>query len=112
MSALRKPSPLAVRLNPRTHAKLLAFAKDEDRPMEEIVAELVDRYEREQFWISVRAAYARLKADPVAWQDYVAEVEAWDALSGDGLRDEAPYYTPEEERAILAEVAARRTQGR
>ncbi|MGC4193042.1 MAG: hypothetical protein QM589_17995 [Thermomicrobiales bacterium] len=66
--------------------------------MGEIVAYLVDRYERERFWKQVRADYARLKADPVAWSDYIDEVEAWDTLSGDGLEREAPYYTAEEER--------------
>ncbi|MGC4107352.1 MAG: hypothetical protein QM753_13600 [Thermomicrobiales bacterium] len=110
MAALRKPSSPVVQLSPQTHAKLLAFSKDEARPMGEIVADLVDRYEREQFWLSVRAAYARLRDDPAAWQAYLDEVDAWDTVASDVLQGE-PYYSPEEEREILAQSAARRAQG-
>lgn len=47
----------------------------------------------------------RLRGDPVAWKDYQDEIAMWDSLAGDGLEDEAPYYTPEEEAAIEAEYA-------
>lgn len=46
-----------------------------------------------------------MRADPVAWKDYLDEIALWDTLSGDGLENEEPYYTPEEE-AALAEGGA------
>jgi hypothetical protein len=110
MTAQTRPTSPVVKLKPATHAKLQSIAHAEDRPMGEVVTFLVDRYERERFWKQVRADYARLKADPAAWAEYKAEVDAWDTLSGDGLVAEEPYYSPEEEREILAAAAARRAQ--
>ena len=57
------------------------------------------------FWERAAASVERLKADPEAWQDYLDEIAAWDTLAGDGLENEDPYYTPEEEAAIEAEYA-------
>ncbi|MGI8403463.1 MAG: hypothetical protein ACR2OE_01605 [Thermomicrobiales bacterium] len=111
MAVLRKPSPPVVKLKPQTHAKLLEFSKEDDRPMGDIVTFLVDRYEQERFWQGVNADLARLKADPVAWQDYKEELAFFDRAAGDGLESEEPYYTPEEEREILAEVEASRAEG-
>lgn len=111
MTAQTGASAPVVKLKPQTHAKLQAIAKEEDRPMGEIVTFLVDRYERQRFWLGVREDLARLKADPVAWQDYLREMAEWDTMPNDILASEDPYYTPEEEREILAEAAARRAQG-
>lgn len=111
MTAQRKPSPPVVKLSPQTHAKLLALSREDDRPMGEIVTYLIDRFERERFWMKVRDDLARVKQDPIAWQGYLDEVEAWDDLAESGLEDEEPYYTPEEEREILAKAEARRAQG-
>lgn len=102
MAALRKTTATVVKLNPVTHAKLQEIAKVSHRPMGEVVTEMVEHYEREQFWQEARASLDRLRADPVAWQDYQDELALWDQLSSDGLENEAPYYTPEEEREILA----------
>ncbi len=111
MSAQRKPSPPVVKVKPHTHAKLLAFSKEDNRPMSEIVEQLVDQFEKERFWSGVREDLARLKADPVAWQGYLAEMSEWDNMPNEILDAEDPYYTPEEEREILAGAAARRSSG-
>jgi hypothetical protein len=110
MSALKKTSVPVVKLKQGTHAKLQQIAKAESRPMGDIVTDLVERYEKELFWKGVREDYARLHADPEAWKDYQNEIAVWDATSGDGLENEPPYYTPEEEDEIRAEYA--RTYGR
>jgi len=104
MSAQRKPSNSVVKISPSSHAKLQDMSRNEQRPMGEIVNDLIERYEREQFWMSARESVERLRADPVAWKDYLDEVALWDQTSGDGLENEEPYYTPEEEREILANV--------
>jgi hypothetical protein len=109
MTAQRKSSPSVVKVKPHTHAKLLAFSKEDERPMSEIVEQLVDRFEKERFWAGVNEDLARLKADPVAWQGYLDEMAEWDNMPNEVLDAEEPYYTPEEEREILAEAAANRS---
>ncbi|MCA9858338.1 MAG: hypothetical protein KC438_01380 [Thermomicrobiales bacterium] len=111
MTVLRKSSPPVVKLNSQTHAKLLEFSKDEQRPMGEIISDLVERYDRERFWKGVEADYARLRADQSDWDAYQADVADWDSLAGDGLENEPPYFTVDEERQIR-ERAAARTPGR
>jgi len=99
-----------VKLKPATHAKLQEIAKEQHRPMGDVITELIERYEREQYWKGVHEDYERLRSDPVAWQDYVDEVRSLEGGSMDGLQNEEPYFTAEEEAAIRAEHA--RTQGR
>lgn len=111
MTAMSRETPSIVEIKPQTHAKLQAIAEEQERSMGELVTFLIDRYELELFQRGVEEDLARLKADPPAWKDYQDELAMWDQLAGDGLQHEEPYYTPEEEREILAEVAAARTQG-
>lgn len=106
MTAVRRP-PAVVKINAQTHAKLQEIAREDDRPMGEIVTFLVDRYERERFWKGAKEDLARLKADPVAWQDYQDEIAVWDSLAGSGLENEPPYFTPQEEEEIRERAAAR-----
>jgi predicted DNA-binding protein len=102
MSAERKLSASVVKLPATTHAKLQELSKAQHRPMGEIVTELVERYERERFWDEVEASVARLKADPVAWQDYQDEIALLEGGSMDGLEQEPPYFTAEELEEIRA----------
>lgn len=37
---------------------------------------------------AILAGYTRLKADPVAWAGYEAELAEWDGVAGDGLDQE------------------------
>lgn len=110
MAALRKPMASVVKLKAETHAELQALAREEQRSMGDIVADSLRRYKKEKFWEQARQSVERLKADPAAWKDYQDEIALWDGLSGDGLTNEEPYYTPEEEAEIEAEYA--RTFGR
>lgn len=109
MSAIRKPTATVVKLRPDVHAALQELAREEDRPMGEIVADSLQRYRKDRFWERARRSVEALKTDPIAWQGYQNEIAVWDGLSGDGLYHEEPYYTPEEETEIEAEYA--RTYG-
>jgi hypothetical protein len=100
-----------VKLKPQTHAKLQAMAREDDRTMGEIVSFLVDRYQRERYWQRVQDDYRKLHDDPDTLREYRNEMALWDSTAADGLADEAPYYSEEEVREILAEAAAR-SQGR
>ncbi|MBA2758829.1 MAG: hypothetical protein H0U38_03970 [Chloroflexia bacterium] len=39
------------------------------------------------FWQKMEEGLARLRADPVAWQEYQDEIALWDTTSGDGLEE-------------------------
>ncbi len=110
MNAVRKTPHAVIKINSTSHAKLREIAKSEQRPMGDIVNDLIERYELEQFWKQAHDAVERLRSDPVAWQDYRDEAQMLQGGSMDGLENEPPYYTPEEEEEILAGQAP--TQGR
>lgn len=110
MPAMRKPSGVSVRISTANHAKLQEWADNDQWSMGEIVNDLIERHDRERFWNQAYEQLTRLKADPVAWKDYMNDVAALDALAGDGLESEEPYYTPEEEREILANAKRAKVQ--
>lgn len=99
-----------VRVDRKLHDTLRDLAKTEHRPIGQVIEDAVTRYEKEKFWKEMHEGFARLRADPVAWKEYQDEAALWDTLSNDGLENEEPYYTPEEEEEIRAEFA--RSQGR
>lgn len=105
MTALNRTTAATIKIKAETHLKLQEISRSEDRPMGEIVTRLVDEYEHLRFWQEAKAQVARLKADPVAWKDYMDEMTEWDEVPNEVLDQEDPYYTPEEEREILAESA-------
>ncbi len=91
-----------VRVEPKLHATLRALAKDEQRSISQVIADAVDRYQKENFWTAMHEGFARLRADPAAWREYQDEAALWDSASGDGLEDEEPYFTAEEARDEVA----------
>ena len=102
--------PNMVRVDEQLHAKLRQLAESENRPIGQVIEEAVKQYERQKFWSEVNASLKRLRADPKAWQEYQEEIALLEGGSMDGLENEEPYYTPEEEEAIRAEYE--RAQGR
>lgn len=99
-----------VRIDDNVHSVLSEIAADEHRSLGQVIASAVELYRKEQFWKGVQEDFARLKADPVAWKSYQDEAALWDATGSDGLANEEPYYTPEEEAEIDADYT--RTFGR
>ena len=109
MAALRKaagPTP-AVRVSSETHARLLELARDENRPMGEIVTDLVAEYRTRRFWDAVNASLDRLHADPEAWQDYQDELGQFQAAPNAELAAEPPYGAEEERRGARARAGGR-----
>lgn len=98
-----------VRVDPKLHATLRKLSEAEHRPIGQVIEDAVAKYEKDAFWKGLYDDYARLRANPEAWADYQREVALWDSTSNDGLEDQEPYYSPEEEEAIRAEAA--RTYG-
>lgn len=97
-----------VRIEAETHATLRSWSEAQNKPIGQIVADLVEQREREQFWRRMREDYERLHADPAMWKAYQNEVALLEGGLMDGLEREEPYYSLEEEEAIRAHA---RSQG-
>ena len=74
-----------IRISPHAKATLRDLAKREGKPMQAVLDEAIDHYQREKVMDEANAAYARLQADPEAWKDELEERRAWDATLNDGL---------------------------
>lgn len=94
-----------IRVDDKAHATLLELAQEEHRPIRQVVEDAIEHYRREKFWKGVHEDYERLRADPVAWKEYQDEIRLLEGGSMDGLENEPPYYTEEEEQEIRAEIA-------
>jgi hypothetical protein len=75
---------IMVRINMQTHQTLREIAKAEHRSMQAVLEVAVEEYRRRCLLEDANAAYARLRNDPVVWQEIQAERAEWEALS-DGL---------------------------
>jgi hypothetical protein len=85
-----------VRVDDDVHATLVELASAEHRPIGRVIEDAIGQYRKKKFWKEVRESYERLHADPIAWQDYQDEARMLQGGSMDGLKDEEPYYSPEE----------------
>lgn len=94
-----------VRVEKELHATLRELSKAEHRSIGQVIEDAVAKYQKDKFWKEMHEAFARLRADPVAWKEYQDEVALWDTTSSDGLENEEPYYSPEEMEEIRAELA-------
>jgi predicted transcriptional regulator len=74
-----------IRVSTRTHEALRALATATGEPIVRLVERAVERMRADEFFAEVDAAYGRLRAEPVAWADEVAERQAWDNALADGL---------------------------
>lgn len=73
-----------VKLSPHAHVTLMKLAADQRRSMTDVVAFLIEQ-ERRAFLDGANADYARLRADPDAWNDDRAEIASMDGTLMDGL---------------------------
>jgi hypothetical protein len=86
-----------VRVDARTRELLREWAKEQHKPIGEIIADLVHKQEKERFWRELEVSLDRLRADPEAWQEYQDEIALWDTTTGDGLETEPPYDNGDEQ---------------
>lgn len=68
-----------IRVDVETRDRLRAIAEAEGRPLGEIFRAAAESLERERFARRVRDEYARLRADPEEWADYLAELGSFPA---------------------------------
>lgn len=74
-----------VAIQPQTHAKLRELAENEGRGEIEILDAAIDAYYRRKLLEAMNAGYARLRADPQAWAEELAERDLWDKTLADGV---------------------------
>jgi hypothetical protein len=67
---------------------LRELAALEQRPMRPILSDAIEFYRRYQFLKMTNDAYAKLKADPMAWGDYQRIQKELEGTLMDGLEDE------------------------
>ncbi|GEM_PF-810224 len=77
-----------IKVDTVTRDKLSSAARKRGVTIGALMAEIADRVEREQLFVELHAAYARLQETPAEWAAYLAEGREWgdaplDALPGD-----------------------------
>jgi predicted DNA-binding protein len=77
-----------IRITPRSKAVLRSLAKQQGKPMQAVLDEAIEHYQRDKFLDDVNTAYAALRNDPKAWKLEQAERALWDKTMADGLADE------------------------
>ncbi len=78
---------LQIRIRPAVYQKLREISAKTNSSMQDTLELAVDEYRRKVFFEEVNAAFARLKADPTAWEEEIAERAEWDVTLADGDRD-------------------------
>ena len=76
-----------IRISLRSKTVLQALAKREGKPMQAVLDEAIEHYQRDKFLDEVNAAYAALRNDAIAWKEEQAERALWDNAVADGLND-------------------------
>lgn len=74
-----------IRVRVETRDRLRRLAEAAGTSMQSILEEALEQYRRDRFLREANAAYAVLRSDPEAAQDYDDELAAWDATLADGL---------------------------
>jgi hypothetical protein len=77
-----------IKVSVQTRDRLKKLADADHLTMDAELARTLDKAEDARFWDGVQADYARLRADPRQWADYVTELAEWDNTAGDGLDGE------------------------
>jgi hypothetical protein len=77
-----------IRISPRSKAVLRTLAKKEGKPMQAVLDEAVEYYQRDKFLDEVNAAFTNLRSDPKAWKEEHAERALWDKTLKDGIEPE------------------------
>ncbi len=79
---------VTMRVDKDTHKRLKEMAGDRSVPMTELLKEIVKRARQEEIIRQGNEDYARLREDPKAWAEVLAERAEWDCTLLDGLEDD------------------------
>ncbi len=74
-----------IRVSRRTRDALRELTHTSGNSMQQVIEEALELYRRQQLLEATNAAYAALREDANGWNEFVTELEAWDATLADGL---------------------------
>jgi len=75
-----------VRISQASWQVLRQIAAQAGEPMQAVLDKAIEAYRRQCFLQKANEAYAALRENTEAWQEEIAEREAWDITLEDGLR--------------------------
>jgi hypothetical protein len=78
----------SVRVSPKSQLILRNLAKAKGKPIQTILDEAIDHYQRESFLDETNAAFVKLREDREQWEQELAERRLWEAALLDGLDEE------------------------
>ena len=73
-----------IRVDLGTHARLVQLSQARHASLGETVRDAAEALHRQQFGRAVQAELAELRADPEAWNDYLADAAATSVTDGVG----------------------------
>jgi len=76
-----------VRISQTALQALRQIAAQAGEPMQAILDKAIEAYRRQLFLKKANEAYAALREEPEAWQEEIAEREAWDVVLSDGIKE-------------------------
>jgi len=80
-----------VRVRPEAHKALREMSESRGVSITQLVDEAIERLTREEFLQKANEDFARLRQDPEAWAEELAERALWDTALMDGLEDDPPW---------------------
>ena len=92
-----------VRIRPESHKILKELAERFDLSIPDVLAKAIDALYRDQLLKGLNDDFAKLKADPKAWAEELAERGAWEATLLDGLQE------PDDDQTEKKRSVARRS---
>jgi predicted transcriptional regulator len=76
-----------IRVKKELYDAMKSLAKQKGQNMQDILKQAIRDYRKREFFDSLNASYARLKAVPGAWAEEEKERVEWDATLSDGLEN-------------------------
>ena len=80
-----------VQISAEAHEFLRELSKERGVSITQLVDEAIERLLREEFLRKGNEDFARLREDPEAWAEELAERRLWDCTLMDGLKNEPPW---------------------
>lgn len=84
-----------VRISGQAHEWLRELADEDDLSLREELDKALEAYRRQRFYKRFNDAFAELRRDEEAWQEYQENRRAWDTTLEDGL-DSYPYESDDD----------------
>ena len=74
-----------IRVSTETRNVLRELAQSIGVPMQKVIEQAIDEYQRQHFLYAANTAYAQLREDAPEWNAYQDEQREWDVALNDGL---------------------------